>query len=448
MAYAAAHSGTKLRDDYYGGTHHGTRKPAAQLSEIRAPADAPPWVYDRELLWNRAEAAERRKDAQLARVIELSLPFELSPAQGVDLLREFVDAEFVSKGMVADCAIRCPSADRPSAQVLLTLRAPNAGGFGPKVRLWNRKTNLLEWRAAWARSANAHLARAGHGVRIDHRTLEAQQIELAAARKTGVSPRWDGARVLPAYMQDRLAEQREIARQNGAAILEDPSLAIRALTRQRRVFTREELIGFLTTRTGDATQLEAALSTVLRCTELVALAPADEWPALFTSRDLIEAEKSLMRRAQAMAARRGHGIPSSAGAAHCGLWPKGQCDAFVHATSEGDFKAITLAGGMKGEFMNAMRAVWNAEGYRVRVAVPPQDADPLTKNDVVVLEDAEMIDLKSLERLLAAVERARAKLVLVGDPAQLLAMGSISPMHSLCGDALALQSDEGDEHRV
>jgi hypothetical protein len=29
------------------------------------------WVFDREQLWNAVEAAERRKDAQLAREIEI-----------------------------------------------------------------------------------------------------------------------------------------------------------------------------------------------------------------------------------------------------------------------------------------------------------------------------------------------------------------------------------------
>jgi ATP-dependent exoDNAse (exonuclease V) alpha subunit len=427
-ASAAAQSATKLRDDYYGVTHNGTRKIGVELSEIRAPADAPRWVYDRALLWNRVEAAERRKDAQLARVVEISLPVELTPTQSVELLREYVDAEFVSKGMIADIAIRRASPDRPNAHVLLTLREPDAEGFGPKVRLWNRKTNLLEWRSAWARCANAHLARAGHRVRIDHRTLEAQQIELAPARKTGAAPRSEGERMLPQYMQDRRAEQREIARENGDAILQDPSLAIRALTRQRSIFTREDLIRFLTPRTGDAAQLEAALSSIMSCTELVAVGPSGGDPALFSSRDLIEAERSLMRRAQAMVARRGH-------AAFSGAPDSGQSlallrDAFVHVIGEGDFKAIALPNG-KSEFLNAARAAWNAHGFRVRVTLPLQDEEPLGKDDVLVIMDAEMIELKALERLLAAADRARAKVVLVGDSAQLAAMGSISPMQSL-----------------
>jgi ATP-dependent exoDNAse (exonuclease V) alpha subunit len=427
---AAAQSTAKLRDDYYGITHNGTRKAAVEVSEIRAPAGAPPWVFDRELLWNRVEAAERRKDAQLARAVEISLPAELMPSQDIALLREFVDAAFVSKGMIADFAIRRASPDRPNAHVLLTLREPAGTGFGPKVRLWNRKANLLEWRSAWAQCANAHLARAGHRVRIDHRTLEAQQIELAPARKTGIDPRRDDQRALPQYMQDRLAEQREIARQNGDAILLDPSLAIRALTRQRSVFTREDLVEFLTTRTADAAHLERALSSVLDCTDLIAAGHAGDFPAQFTSRDLVEAEKSLMRRAKAMALRRGHGTSSSP--PDYVQWPAHLRHAFLHAISEGDFKAIALSGDSKIDFQNAARAVWTSQNFRVRVALPLQDEEPLGKGDVVVMDGAEMIELKALERILAAVEHARAKLVLIGDAAQLAAMGPISPMQSLC----------------
>ena len=440
VAHAAAQSGTRLRDEYYGGIHNGTRtgsrgsRGLVEIAEIRAPHAAPSWVHDREQLWNRVEAAERRKDAQLARKVEISLPLELDPEQSAALLRAFVDAEFVSQGMIADIAIRRPSADRPGAHVLLSLRALTPAGFGParfgpKARAWNRKANLIEWRAAWARCANTHLALAGHRVRIDHRTLEDQQIELTAARTTGVSPRWDGERPLPPYIQQRLAEQRDIARQNGEAILADPSLAIRALARQRSVFTREDLVRFLTSRTGDAAQLEAALGSVLGSSELVSVARRDDGAA-WTSRDLIEAEKSLMRRAQTMAARRGHGTAGSAAETPPQSSPQGP-DAFVHATGEGDFKAIALPQDTKSEILSAMRALWEAHGYRVRTALRAEDQEPLANNDVVVIEGAEMIELKALERLLATAERARAKLVLVADAAQLRALGPLAPMYSL-----------------
>ena len=57
--------------------------------------------------------------------------------------------------------------------------------------------------------------------------------------------------------------------------------------------------------------------------------------------------------------------------------------------------------------------------------------DPLTANHVLVIEGAEMIGLKQLERTLAVVDKVRAKAVLVGDARQLEAMGSLSPLRSI-----------------
>jgi ATP-dependent exoDNAse (exonuclease V) alpha subunit len=48
-----------------------------------------------------------------------------------------------------------------------------------------------------------------------------------------------------------------------------------------------------------------------------------------------------------------------------------------------------------------------------------------------VVEGAEMIDLKQLERTLAVADKARAKAVLVGDARQLEAMGSLSPLRGI-----------------
>ena len=216
MAAAAAYrSGSSLHDERYGLTHDYSRQRPVAHAEIMSPASAPAWVQDRETLWNRVEAAERRKDSQLARAIEVSLPVELSPVQNVALLRDYIAQEFISKGMIADFSMRANDSNNPHAHILLTLREATASGFGPKMRHWNRKTNLLEWRSAWAERANQHLARAGHAVRIDHRTLEAQQIELAPGRKMGVGAREAGEQTLPDYLQERVAEQQRIAKENG-----------------------------------------------------------------------------------------------------------------------------------------------------------------------------------------------------------------------------------------
>jgi ATP-dependent exoDNAse (exonuclease V) alpha subunit len=403
IAIAASQAAAKLRDEYYGVLHNHLRRDGVEFTEIAAPAEAPSWVFERELLWNRVEAGERRKDAQLARAIEISLPAELDLAQCIDLLRDFVRAQFVSKGMIADMSIRRTQLGNPNAHVLLTLREARAAGFGLKMRQWNRKGDLMNWRSAWASCANLHLVRAGHGVRIDHRSLEEQQIELMPARHTGIARPSGDLQALPDHLQTRFIEQRRIAHDNGAAIVADPTIAIRALARQRRRFTPEDLRRFLASRTDGSAQLDAALSAIQASAELVAVNAGENGSPLYTSRDLLEAEKSLLRRAQ-------------------------------NLTKRGDFQAVAVPGDELAEYMRAAHRYWIERGKKVREALPPA-SELLAAHDVLLLQGAEMMDLKTLERHLDIAERARATLVLVAEAGQLQAMGAESPMHGLLATA-------------
>jgi Ti-type conjugative transfer relaxase TraA len=476
-AAAAYRSGSALRDERYGLTHNYTRNRKAAHAEIMSPEGAPAWVHDRETLWNRVEAGEHRKDSQLARALDIGLPVELSEPESVALVRDYIAQEFVSKGMIADFCIRRNDADNPYAQILLTLREATPSGFGPKMRHWNRKSNLLEWRSAWAERANQHLARAGHVARIDHRTLEAQQSELTPGRNVGVERGRQGGQTLPGHLKERIAERQRIAQENGAMILEDPTVALRALSRQRPIFTRQELVQFLKPRTGGPEQLDAVLAAIMESGELVALTLDGASPARFTSRDLLEAEKSLMKRVATMAARRGHGAlqpngPSSNGLSQPQLpgpaqeLTDEQRRAFDYLVGEGDIKAVAAAAGNdKGALLAAVREVWGLQGFTVigaalsRIAVESLQASsgiqsqtlesleldwqdgraPLTLHHVLVVDGAEMIGLKQLERLVAVVDKARGKVVLIGDSHQLEAMGATSPLQDILDQAARIR---------
>ena len=102
VAAAAYRSGTSMYEEATGQTHDYAKKMGVEHSEIMAPDRAPEWVFDRQRLWNEVEASEHRKDAQVAREVEVGLPIELSKNEQVELLRDFVKREFVSRGMVAD----------------------------------------------------------------------------------------------------------------------------------------------------------------------------------------------------------------------------------------------------------------------------------------------------------------------------------------------------------
>ena len=66
------------------------------------PEHAPETWSDRERLWNDVETFEVRKDAQLAREVEFAIPREMTQTQGIELARDFVQSEFVDRGMIAD----------------------------------------------------------------------------------------------------------------------------------------------------------------------------------------------------------------------------------------------------------------------------------------------------------------------------------------------------------
>jgi hypothetical protein len=434
VAIAAARSATRLRDVRYGITHNHAHKHGVAHAEIMAPAGAPAWTHDREALWNRVEAAERRWDSQLARALEVGLPVELSHEQGVALMRDYLAQEFVEHGMIADFSIRRSDPRNPHAHVLLTLRPVTASGFGPKARHWNRKSNLLEWRTAWAERVNRHLARAGHDVRIDHRTLEAQQIELAPARRIGLGRPLPMQQTLPRHWQERIAERQRIAEQNGEIILEDPTVAVRAFALQRATFTRQELAAFLEPRTGSAAQLEEVLQAIMHSGEVLPLDSGTEGQGRFTSRHLLEARKSLAKRATAMAMRRSRGTasPPASPAAVVSLSPA-ERDAFDYLMTDGDLKALVWGTSEAQErLLSAARAVWQAQGLRVLSiesrSLAEHDwlkANPLTREDVLIVGGFDLIGLKELERLLAGVDKARAKVVLVCDEEQRETMGLI-----------------------
>lgn len=189
VAKAAYNARERLTEDATGETKDYTRKGGCVFEGVFAPKNAPEWARERETLWNGVEAREKRKDAQLAREIEIALPHELTDQQREGLVKDFVREAFVRKGMVADVCIHAPDEDGDArnhhAHILLTLREIGPDGFGPKVREWNSGAQLEQWREQWEHLANRHLERHGFEARIDRRTLAEQGLEREPTEHLG-----------------------------------------------------------------------------------------------------------------------------------------------------------------------------------------------------------------------------------------------------------------------
>jgi hypothetical protein len=237
---AAYRAGIRITDERSGLMHDYGRKSGVLHTEIFTPPGAPEWMSDRARLWNAVEAAEKRKDAQLAREILLNLPHELSDAQRLELVRDFVRSEFVSLGMVADVAIHAPHRQGDDrnyhAHIMLTMRAPTGDGFGPKARDWNTADRLEQWREDWAACQNRALERAGRPERVDHRSLEAQGIDREPEPKLGpVATKMERAgRPSKAGADRRAAKARNARRDELRAAARVIDLALERERRQRK----------------------------------------------------------------------------------------------------------------------------------------------------------------------------------------------------------------------
>nr|WP_289241999.1 MobQ family relaxase [Delftia sp.] len=149
---AAYRAGLRMTCARTGQVFNYTRKKEVSHRAILAPEGAAPWALCRETLWAQAEQ-QKRKNAQLAREIEVALPIELTHAQQVALIHSYVQAQFISLGMVGDINIHSKRGN-PHVHVLLTLSDIEADGFGAKRRDWNHPSLVARWREAWAKACN------------------------------------------------------------------------------------------------------------------------------------------------------------------------------------------------------------------------------------------------------------------------------------------------------
>ncbi|HHD0788648.1 TPA: MobQ family relaxase [Yersinia enterocolitica] len=182
VAAAAYRHGEKMTDEHTGEIHDYSKKKGVSDSVVLIPDGADKRFLKPEYLFNHIEKSEKRKDAQLALELNIALAVEMTDEQKKSLAIDFCNENFVKKGMIADIAFHKLDSDNPHFHVMLTTRklTPDGAGFGQKVREWNSKEQLQEWRKSWADTANEHMQRAGIDARIDHRSLKDQKAELDA----------------------------------------------------------------------------------------------------------------------------------------------------------------------------------------------------------------------------------------------------------------------------
>jgi Ti-type conjugative transfer relaxase TraA len=216
-------------------------------------------------------------------------------------------------------------------------------------------------------------------------------------------------------------------------------------------FTLRDLGKYLHTHTDGAEQFDAAYLKVTTSAQLVALGTDEQGRARFTTREMLELEHQMLERAHRLASAADHILSDThkKQALADGTLSSQQEAALQHVTGPSDLTVLVgVAGAGKSRMLGSARLAWEAGGYSVKGAALAGIAaenlevesgitsrtlaswelawsagrDLLTRHDVLVIDEAGLVGTRQLARVLESVEKAGAKVVLVGDPEQLQAI--------------------------
>jgi Ti-type conjugative transfer relaxase TraA len=474
VAAAAYRASQKLTNERDGLTHDFTHRRGVEHSEIVLPDGVEAeWAQDRSTLWNAAEAAEKRKDARVAREIEVALPHELTAEQRLELTREFSHDLADRYGVAVDFAIHSPHGDTDvrnhHAHIMLTTRKVEQDGLGEKsdLELENKRLSALglptshdqlrDIRLEWEERANRHLALAGHDIRIDHRSHRDCGLEIEPTQHMGVHATQMDRRGKSVV---RARQDEEQARRNTRLIREKPEQALTLITNEKSVFDRTDVARTLHRYIDDPDAFQAAFAKAMASPALVELRPEqrDDFgrtiePARYSTKEMIAVEREMADSADRMAQSRTFGMSRGKveqAIADRPFLAEEQKAAVRHVTGPERIEVVAgLAGAGKSTMLGAARQAWEAEGYEVRGAALAGKAaegleessgirsrtlasferswergrDLLDARSVLVIDEAGMVGSRQLSRVLAQADRAGAKVVLVGDPEQLQPIG-------------------------
>ena len=460
---------------------HFRHRDAPEHHEVLLPEGASAHFSNAAVLWNVAEAAEQRRDSQVAREIVLALPADrvLTTEDRVELARSFAAEHFVSKGLAVQLDVHSPHRDRDRdrgegegawaegtggdhtnwhAHLLITTRriegdqlsAKKARDLDPEVRRAGTRA-LVTDAEAWGETWRAHQDRyfLEHGITL--------RVDATAAHP--------GEHIGPVRMRkvdSPAVERAEVLRQSNEAAARDPEQVLTALTRNNATFTERELDRYLVKHLGAgpdgtpdaaaAADIAAAKAAVMRHPTVLALHDKETGAQAerFTTTTVRVQEREALADGAAVAGARHHqGVKARHQEATLAsrTLRDDQRAAFEHAVGAGGLKLIEgRAGTGKSYTLSAVREAHEAAGYRIVGLAPTNAVAQDLKADgfaeagtvhaalfaikngrspgwdrrtVLVVDEAAMLDSRFTGELLAEAKRAGAKVILTGDDRQL-----------------------------
>lgn len=243
---AAYNAREGIHDERTGELYYFKHRDAPEHHEVLLPGGASEALRDPKALWNAAEAAENRKNSQVAREIVLALPAnpEVTHEDRVELARSFAEAHFVRHGLAVQLDVHAPhtgdlESERANwhAHLLITTRRVEGEGLSPKkardldpeVKRLGGRAAVTEgdaWGALWRDHQNRFFAEHGYEVRVD---------AAGAVPQEHVGPIRMRA---PDAEANARAEETRRANEQAAR---DPDKVLAVLTRNNATFSERDL---------------------------------------------------------------------------------------------------------------------------------------------------------------------------------------------------------------
>ncbi|MCW5589117.1 MAG: Ti-type conjugative transfer relaxase TraA [Legionellales bacterium] len=448
---AAYRAGEKLLDYNTGIVYNYSNKCGVVHSAIILPKDAGQEFYDREWLWNQVERAEKRKDAQLCKELILALPRECDLEAHIELVNEFSRAHFVDHGLACDVSIHHDNDQNPHAHILITTRRIVGHELSQyKARDLNPKffnQHIMQqdyWNKHWRELQNEFFKRKGLELRVDPNLL-IQTIHQG---------RFHGKDFEKAHIN---FERKQAAL---AQITTSPLAVLNSLNQTHTFFSKQDVACLLHKHIDDPTLFAATLEKVLQHEEVIPLGLAEDGRERYITHSAFAKELQLEKYANELNRRGSHRLTHDSinNAIETFHLNAEQAHAIRHVLAPGALKIIVgRAGTGKTHSMKAVAKAYAQQGFRVLgVSLSGIAADGLEKEahipsytiarlqkklqqgsitlsakDVIVLDEAGMVNLDNMNWLLKNIRQSRAKLIVIGDPGQAESIGAGSPFRTL-----------------
>jgi Ti-type conjugative transfer relaxase TraA len=440
IAASAYRSGKKLLDARTVLNHDFSKRQEVVHSEVILPSGTNEIFLKREDLWNAAEAAEKRRDAQICKDFVLALPKELDLSDQIELAKRFISTFFINNGLPCDISIHDDGKGNPHAHMLVPTRRLEKNGFSKyKARDLNpgfAKGFVVEndyWGEKWRDIQSEYFLEKGMDFRVDLN-------HILSGRHEGKIE--NGSH----YVAE---ENKLIAQARVEVALNSINKIIEHLYAKYSVFTRRDVekLLFKTLKQGNSSyDYLAKVEEVLGNKNVIEIGTDSQGKAVFTTRQQFVEEQLLQRNIHQLMNSSNHKLNWNVEVNQSVSLSEEQKAAYNFIIQGPDISAVVgRAGTGKSYLLKPLKEAYEIKQFKIigaalsgKVAKSLQAETgiesstiasllyrlenkqiQLTNRHVLVVDEAGMVDCKSMSKLIKSVKNAGSKVVLVGDPDQL-----------------------------